>query len=68
VNQDTKTLAKGCGLAALVAILLLACATWWEWYIAGQQAAIYAQQGITMTRWQVLIGVKPAPALQGGRR
>lgn len=67
MTRDDKIVATVWSGFALLILLIIGGGCWWEWYVAGQQAEVYAQQGVTITRWQVLIGVKPAPALQGKR-
>lgn len=41
-------------------VVVLSAAIWLEWWRSGQQVAIYEQQGVHMTRWQVIIDLHPA--------
>ena len=45
---------------SLLFTLIIGGATAYEWYKAGQQAALYKRQGIQMTQWEVFIGLEPA--------
>ena len=42
------------GLLALVLVGLS-----WKWYQASVQRDVYERQGVSMTTWEVFIGVKP---------
>lgn len=40
-------------------LLLVFIGLSWKWYQASVQCDVYERQGVSMTTWEVFIGVKP---------
>lgn len=43
-----------------IVVVMAGIAFAFDWYKAGLQRDVYKRQGIEMTRWECLLGIKPA--------
>ncbi len=51
----------------LAVFVLIGGCIMWEWYVSGRQAAIWQEQGVGITQWDVFIGITPATQVKPTR-